>query len=375
MSAADIKRSEIEKIVTEITTKAVLEEETEAFNELKLASEKFLKEIQTASYLSSTDDLITQMTTMQGKVSVFYSNMRNVYDSDYTRKVLKLQHEYENALNKFFEREIYLTYVDENGNIIAYGDEAIGKVYEKATRNAGRGNLNKKALEDVTNFNSEMDEINRKLAKSAEARRNVYLTAIYRWEFYEHNGEKEVKTANYPNENYFHRYYWQKTNNSYGESKRISSRGVIAEAYADAVINENKSLLGNLEGDSGALSALNNLIEKDNIPASLKGDIVLDSNNKIQFAVKEGNFSTAMIGQYINIAYNITKIIATNKTELILALPKLVKNNNIADGIVNAINNKGVEEAINYILSANLGQKKVGGNSWKKTVNMLKGVL
>ena len=80
MSAADIKRSEIEKIVTEITTKAVLEEETEAFNELKLASEKFLKEIQTASYLSSTDDLITQMTTMQGKVSVFYSNMRNVYD-------------------------------------------------------------------------------------------------------------------------------------------------------------------------------------------------------------------------------------------------------------------------------------------------------
>ena len=45
-----------------------------------------------------------------------------------------------------------------------------------------------------------------------------------------------------------------------------------------------------------------NYIKKDSIPAAVKGDVV-EKNGYIQYAIKQGQFSTAKIGQYINLRF------------------------------------------------------------------------
>lgn len=367
-------KAEVEAIIEEITAKAVEEEEDKnAFLELKKASEYFLKNIEKISELKTHKSLMEQLISIKGKKALFYSNMRDIYDVSYTRRILELQHQYEKALNTFFGREIHLTYVTEDGTVLAFSDLATGKLYEMGTRNAGRANFNKAMIDSIIKYNSDMDEINKRLQQSAEKRREVYSEALKRWEFYENpkTGETEVKTEK-EHGKYFHHFYWKQLGNSYGQSKKIGTKGLIAEAYAGAVINEDESLLGDLEGDNGTLSALNKLIEKDSIPASLKGDIVLKSNHNIQFAIKEGSFSSAMIGQYISIAYNITKINNINKTQLLAALPKLVKKSRVSEKIVNAINEKGIN-AINDILLVNLGSKSL--NKKLDTLNNLKEIM
>lgn len=85
------------------------------------------------------------------------------------------------------------------------------------------------------------------------------------------------------------------------------NEGPIAEGYAGAVINEDPEV-SNSKMEHSLEVLWRNHIQKDSLGAAIKGDIVLDSNGKIQFAIKSGSFSTARIRQYILLAYNMLRL-------------------------------------------------------------------
>lgn len=356
------KQQQIKEIVQDVLEKKASEEiekeERKAFGILKDASQTFLTDLQDKSNLTDHQSLIKQLTTKIDETNLFYSNMRS--DSAFTREVLSLQHNFEKQLNIFMKRNIHLTWVDEKGYLKAFNDIATKEIYKNAIANEGRGNINPNVLEKITNNQKDMMKINLRLRKSAEARKKVYVTALKRY--------KDKK------------YYWKVTKDNhqkreceYTDPKVTSSRGVIAEGYAGAVINEAADVKNDpLEPSLQAL--YKNHIQKDSIPAAVKGDIILKSDNSIQFAIKEGRFSTAKIGQYIKLAYNITQLgkdTFLTKKEFSLALPKLLQLGKTSDKIVTILKTEGnnkIEELIKVLLST----KTLGSKSWVSAVNMIK---
>lgn len=82
--------------------------------------------------------------------------------------------------------------------------------------------------------------------------------------------------------------------------------------------------------------------KKDSVAAAVKGDVVFNQDGSIQFAVKSGNFSTSMIGQYINLAINIHHIQEISLEDFQKGLPKLIKLSKVADQIIKAANKKAI---------------------------------
>ena len=92
----------------------------------------------------------------------------------------------------------------------------------------------------------------------------------------------------------------------------------------------------------------------------------------MQFAIKEGQFSTAKVGQYINLAYNITQL-SNNITRqnFYLALPKLLSLGKTSSKIVDILNSEA-EDIVFQLVKANLQGKKINSNQWNATVEILK---
>ena len=83
-----------------------------------------------------------------------------------------------------------------------------------------------------------------------------------------------------------------------------------------------------------------NHIQKDSVGAAIRGDVVWNENGNIQFAIKEGSFSTARFGQYLNLAYNTIQIKMISANEYEKYLPKLIRISKVADSILTNINQK-----------------------------------
>lgn len=351
----------VEEMVKKKTEEAVLKEEAEkTFEELKKASKNFISELGEASENFKKQELIEKI----ANIGDLYFSMR--HDSDYTRKVLASQHKFENALNKFLHRNIYLTYVDDDGNLVAYDEGAMEKIYSGAYGNEGRGNINPEILKDIINTDEIVNNINEKLRESANNRNRVYLKAISRWEKNNKEGEMEYSPS-------INTFYWRLYDKDHvtGHTNAIKTLGVIAEGYADAVINEEEDI----SNDSIELSLKNlweNYIEKDSTSAIIKGDVVLKADSSIQFAIKEGKFSTAMIGQYIKLAHNITKI---NKTVFMqdfkLALPKLLSIGKTSKNIIDILEGEANDISFKLVKSI-LSGKKLNSKGWIDAVDIMR---
>ncbi len=306
------------------TARALSETEQEAFYQLQTAAKDFLKKVQ----LSDADiNHVISRSQISSFTKSMYQNMRQ--DSNYTRTILTHQHHFETALNNFLNRHIYLTYVTEDGSLKYFDDIAIGEIYQRATGNKGRGNIGKGIVDDTEQRMVEK-ELQYQLKRSEQKRKAVYLEAIRR---YENNA-----TEGYMNYNISRKtFYWWKTYHKIlgGFTDPIVNKGPIAEGYVDAVVNEDPDVTK--DDIETSLSVLwKTHIRKDSVGAVLKGDIILDSNNNIQFAVKMGSFSTARVGQYINLAYNVLQLKPLTTQELQQFLPSLIKvNKKSAELIVN----------------------------------------
>lgn len=362
MAKINIQKNEVQKVVEEIlqqeTIKRLSEEEGLNFLDLKNAANNFLLsiiDIYNAQINKTHKEKISErLFQIKSNIKSIYSEMRA--DTDFTRKILEIQHIFENQLNQYLQRTIYLTYVDEQGNLIAYDEAETGKIYTKATANFGRGNIGASILKDF--IKTQEQNINLDLAKNVSKRQKVYLEAVNRWESNKNETNKEYN----PSKNTF---YWKKAKDKIiGWTGPISSRGVIAEGYAGAVINEDPDI-SNSKLEVSLKYLWEKHIQKDSIPAAIKGDIVLNSSNgAIQFAIKEGSFSTAKIGQYINLAHNIQKLSnETLKQDFYLALPKLLSTGRTSQKIVDILNQKTEDTA--FLLIKEYLSSKSGKNAIK----------
>lgn len=363
------RNAKIQEIVQEIvknnTVETIAEQESKTtFIHLQKAANTFLNELALLSNTPSHGSLLQKLQTTSDMINTLYGDMRA--SSSYTQQVLHLQHQFENELNKFLNRTIYLTYVGEEGEIIAYDNVAVGQIYKQATANLGRGNISAKTLNSVLNTDKQVQDINETLRKSVAKRKQVYLTAVKRWESNSNEGNKKYNPS-------LHTFYWRLFNNNQitGWTEKITSRGIIAEGYAEAVINNSENVI-NSAMETSLFNLWHNYIKKDSVPAAVKGDVVLKDDGSIQFAIKEGQFSTAKVGQYINLAYNILQLSSdTTRQNFALGLPKLLSVSKTSDKIVNIIN-KNAEDTVFQLVKANLSEKKFNSEQWKMTVDIIK---
>lgn len=273
---------------------------------------------------------------IKNKLKAVYEGMRQ--ETSYTQNIVAMAHDFENAVNRFLGRKIYLSYVKEDGTFLFYDEANIGKLYAQATTNRGRGNISQGKLFDANDLEESLQQsINESIAK----RQRVYQSAIQRWE--DSKGESYKKKT----------FYWQLTSRR-GFTDPIATKGIIAEGYANTVINEDPSI-NNTQLESSLSNLWSRYIKnkKDSIAAAVKGDVVLktdENSGRIQFAIKEGSFSTAMVGQYVNLAYNIQRLKPLTIASLEANLPQLVKLTKATEKIVKSLNEE-VEEATNSTIA------------------------
>lgn len=289
-------RENIQKELAELIDQGTIND----FNTLQNAARNFLND---AQVLSNIYQKGISSITIKNKITELYKGMRE--DSQYAQRMLEYQHEFENHLNEFLGRKIYLAYVTENGHIHYYDDANIGKLYQEGTANRGRANISKSKIFDANDLTDNLKSV---IDKSEKARIEVYREAVKRYE--KNDSEKSMHYS--PSEKTF---YWWKTEKEVLKKKRelggvtdkILNKGIIAEGYAGAVINEDAHVV-NSKIELGLQTLWTEHIAKDSIGAAIKGDVILDSNGHIQFAIKEGSFSTARIGQYVRLANNILQM-------------------------------------------------------------------
>lgn len=303
----------IEQALIQETFQELQQEEAQTFFQLQTAAKIFIKNV--GDY--SKNDRLSNFQSL-GSLLGLYTSMRE--DTDYTRQILAYQHEFENAINTFLSRTIYLTYVMEDGSLKYFDEADVGEIYKNAFGNRGRANISSSTMKNTESTTLLESRLQQKLKESERKKKATYLEAVARY-----NKNKSEKHMNYdPSKNTF--YWWKVYHKTLGGmTSPIGNLGPIAEGYADAVINDDSQVnSNNLER---ALQALwENHIHKDSVGAAVKGDVVLDSNNNIQFAIKSGSYSTAMVGQYVRLAYNIIQFKALSADELQRFLPVLSKN-------------------------------------------------
>lgn len=287
----DNNEKNVQETLEEETLKVIQKTGQADFLELQQAAKIFLSKV--GSF--SGDNRFSNF--QEVVLKDIYQNMRNI--TEYTRVMVTYQHEFEVVLNKFLGKNLYLTYVMPNGEIIYFDEINVGEMYLKARQNRGRGNISGSVVKKMTASGIQDQRLRQDLKTSADRKKRVYQEAVTRF--------KKNKAENYmnydPSKNTF--YWWQVDHKTLGGWTRpIVNLGPIAEGYAEAVILEDKEVdPNNMEH---ALKILwENHIRKDSEGAAVKADVVLNNN---EFAIKSGTFSTAMIGQYLNLALALTKI-------------------------------------------------------------------
>ena len=331
----------IEQSLIKNTSQKVSEADKEDFIIFQAAAKKFLNQIEE---LSKKEYSQVSKSTIKQNITKLYQEMRE--NTEYTRAIIQYQHEFEVALDNFLGRTIYLTYVVPEGDLYFYGSANIGELYKTATAQKGRANIAESKMFEANDLQAKIKE---DIKRSIANKKKVYQEALSRYD----KDKKEEYMHYNPSEKTF--YWWAQYHKKLGGwTDRISNKGPIAEGYAGAVINQDPEINNNNLEHSLEKLWLNH-IKKDSIGAAIKGDVVLDSNGNIQFAIKSGSFSTARIRQYLGLAYNVLQLKNLSAKELI-SNPRLFYKlssggfSQMAETIVEALNNNIVGEELNKII-------------------------
>lgn len=316
------------------------------FDTLKDAAEKFLQEMKTLNLKDGANynhqkilnNLIKSaqvesngnLKINEEELTLYTQKKEKISQEKYIQSSLVLAHKFENSLNEYLNRRIFLTYVTEKGEIIAFNEGYTEEIYNEVSGKKGAtGSINiskkkiekyKKEIEDENNNKKDkfISDLNKKIQNIAQRKNKVFTKAIFRWE------QNKGNTDN--------RYYYWTINKKNGITDIIPNRGYIAEGYADAVINNDIQVTNN-KINSSLKRLWEAHIYPESIPAPVKGDIVQkfikninQNHTSLQFAIKYGSASTASVSPYIYLANNIIQLnTAPNKDYFKLALPLLVK--------------------------------------------------
>lgn len=299
-------------ILEPATAKGIVQDTHATFIELKIKGQELIKYVDSVIMTFEAAEKYQKLSTKMQKT---YEAMRN-YQA-ITRLLVEKGQAFEEALNRFLGRQVHLTYVDSDGSLIIVEEAKVGLLYQQVTKNKGRGNMSasrfKKTVDEQqlsAEFQSEINEI-------AAKKKGVYVQALKRY----------TDTIKKLNEK---KYFWTlEEKREYSPS--IGNKGRIAEAYAEAVLTED-SAIDNSRIEHG-LQALVRHIEEDNVGAAIKGDVQIQENGKIHFAIKEGSFSTPRIGQFYALAVNLQDVQEITPEELEKQLGVLTDTKQIANKI------------------------------------------
>ena len=284
----------VKKVLEENSAMVLHEQQKNFLEEIKTIAQNFLDNYNLAyQKWQKTKSCINSTETLREKINHTYSYMRE--DEEITRTMLQIIHTFQKELNALFNRVVYLTYVDkETGQIFFYDEAQIGKIYEQATKNKGRGNVSQNTILTMEQAQLE-DKLKKALKKSIENKKQVYEEALKRY-----NKNNTEEHMNYdPSKNTF---WWRKDRwPQINYTKPFSNRGWIAEGYAMAVL-EDTSNFNNTNLEWSLSSLWYDYMNINSKPAAIQQDLVFGN---IEFAIKSGNFSTPMVGQFIKLASGI----------------------------------------------------------------------
>lgn len=285
----------VRKVLEEISTTAIYEQQKSFLKEVQIIAQNFLDSYNRAylrwenlkSHINSTE-------TLRDKITNTYLYMQE--DKEITQQMLQIVHSFQKELNLLFNRIVYLTYVDKtSGQLLFYNEGQIGKIYEQATKNYGRGNVSRNNILKIEQAQLE-DRLKKTLKRSIENKKEVYEEALKRY-----NDNNKEEHMNYdPSKNTF---WWRKDRWPWiNYTKPFANRGWIAEGYAMAVL-EDVSNFNNTNLEWSLSSLWYDYMNINSKPAAIQQDLVFGN---IEFAIKSGSFSTPMIGQFIKLATGIT---------------------------------------------------------------------
>lgn len=368
----------VDDIITQVA-EDLKDKEKITFQELQNVCDALIKGIKILQ--DTNKHIISQITTKKDKpiarqIDILYQFMH--MSEGNVREVLKLQHMFQAALDKFLDRTIYMIWVDEEGKTFLYDSEQIGRIYGLATKNVGRGNISQTSMKNFNNLpkqvtnteqvtdteqvtNTVIEQIRAQIEDAQGKRQNVYRLAIRRFD-----ASTKLKSSKFHNSVYWKtnpedRYRYLITGH-----KSARNKGDVAEGYVRGIINDTnpKTEYPKTVAKEGkyypltvecAIQHLCTYIEVNSIPAIEQGDVVRvtvdDNSGKIQFAVKQGSYSTAKFGQYLRAAYGILALKkALTAENLEKELKNLAKYEKV-DAKTNEIANKQVKKVVDSTLT------------------------
>ncbi len=330
---------EIKKQVTNVLS----EQDIKDFKILQQAAKKFLNYMKNKKYLDfhavSFSKVVQEM-----KQNIYHKKSGLIWQQVY---------DFEQAVNSFLGREIILTFVDNQGNLILVEP---GKKTRQYYRNLTSlmGSDGRATFKQVGNkYQAGQDFYEKYLSTQAIAqKKQVYQKALQR--FNKGAGEQSdtmrYKLLDPAAKNTF---YWRTRRDApqflyyyKGAGLKKYNKGHIAQAYANLIISRKALFLYADLQDS--LSILFNEISLDSVPAIFKGDISQGASDPVQFAIKNYNSaSTAALGPYIGVAYYLVYLgdNAISKMELINKFDMIINNKQVAaNSILASLMNKTTKE-------------------------------
>lgn len=315
------------------------------FEKLQRLASSFIENVNIIRTHYQRVDNQSNLTTQLAQI---YEAMR--YEEGAVNDIIRQQQLFEEGLDKFLGRKIYLSYVYESGKV-AFGDDfVLEQLYKEATAQRGRANISESKLTEEL-FDQIKDEklisIKQQLNDSAGRKQVVYQKALGRY--------KDSKKYKKDKSEFINTYWWQKQPPDppfeIGWTSKINNIGDIAEAYVDAVVHEQAE-----DWDASTETIEYHLywlwhkyIQRNTTPAILRGDVVAqnDGGLQIHFAVKSGSFSTARLGQYYRFAQNIKKIKFLRAEDLLdessSIFKTLISSSKATTALIEKINNETAE--------------------------------
>lgn len=311
-----------------------------AFDELIIKAENFLKELN--EYLYQNNENLKKIRSHQSgtgkirqdiKLIAIHARIIMNNNTDATRKLLKMGHDILQAWNEFNQEQVYMAWVDNEGNI--FFTDNFEDVYDKISADirsnvadmSGAGRATKAAKDAIMNANDNtINQIQKFLFSKEISLKDVIET---------HKGFYKLSQKRYDLglNKFKHKLFWWNQDNNLQKSEKNLNKGQIGEGYAGLILHQVSDFIKIKYQDNYdyPYSTKNIQIQqeeaiklidtasttKNNTPEIREGDIVVkaetDKNGKVilkhNFLVKAGNkYSTGAIGQYINTAYNILRI-------------------------------------------------------------------
>lgn len=244
-------------------------------------------------FLSSIQKLDLNEAQIAQKIKM-YKNMEsadadNIYSeiSSIIRKNVKASEtfaaitQFQNDINNFFNRNIYLTIVGDGGQIYFMNEEQEKELLKKGSKNKARINFSfyKNSLSPAATLDELVNNvfIEESQRDHIQNVRNIYLTSIERYDETFNEGKKHGSVWKY--------IYWKTTpRRTYGYT---NGRGTIGEAYVLAIFEDEKTskLNGDLESSIENFY-YNYITAADSRAGAIAGDIANSITDKVQFAVK-----------------------------------------------------------------------------------------